>query len=105
MLVSQYPNAPPTSPKVDGDDTNTEGGSRKGESEASEKDVGNSSVWSLGGGHFGDPDGTTWIPKFCDPQLCQEHVWFWEPNLKVRSLAMMIPIYHDIVGRGMVMEL
>merc|ERR1712098_978739 len=26
-------------------------------------------------------------------------------GLKVRSLAMMIPIYHDIVGRGMVMEL
>ena len=35
----------------------------------------------------------------------QEHVWFWEPNLKVRTLAMMIPIYHDVVGRGMVMEL
>ena len=30
------------------------------------QDVGNSSVWSLGGGHFGDPDGTTWIPKFCE---------------------------------------
>ena len=45
------------------------------------------------------------MPKFCDPQLFQEHVWFWEPNLKVRTLAMMIPIYHDIVGRGMVMEL
>ena len=56
------------------------------------QDVGNSSVWSLGRGHFGDPDGTTWIPKFCDPQLFQEHVWFWEPNLKVRSLAMMIPV-------------
>lgn len=41
----------------------------------------------------------------CDPQLFQEHVWFWEPGLKVRTLAMMIPIYHDIVGRGMVMEL
>jgi hypothetical protein len=39
------------------------------------------------------------------PQLFQEHVWFWEPNLKVRTLAMLIPIYHDIVGRGMVMEL
>jgi hypothetical protein len=35
----------------------------------------------------------------------QDHVWFWEPNLPVRTLAMMIPIYHDIVGRGMVMEL
>jgi hypothetical protein len=35
----------------------------------------------------------------------KEHVWFWEPNLKVRTLAMMIPIYHDIVGRGMVSRL
>ena len=41
----------------------------------------------------------------CDPQLFQEHVWFWEPNLHVRTLEMLIPIYHDIVGRGMVMEL
>merc|ERR1712070_170579 len=45
------------------------------------------------------------MPKFCDPQLFQDHVWFWEPNLTVRTLEMMIPIYHDIVGRGMVMEL
>jgi alpha-L-fucosidase len=35
----------------------------------------------------------------------QEHVWFWEAGLKVRTLAMLIPIYHDIVGRGMTMEL
>ena len=41
----------------------------------------------------------------CDPQLFQEHVSFWEAGLKVRTLEMMIPIYHDICGRGMVMEL
>ena len=51
------------------------------------------------------PDSPDYIPKFCDPQLFQEHVWFWEPGLAVRTLGMMIPIYHDIVGRGMVMEL
>ena len=62
-------------------------------------------IWSTGQGDFGDPNGTEWVPKFCDPQLFQEHVWFWEANLKVRTLGMMIPIYHDIVGRGMVMEL
>lgn len=45
------------------------------------------------------------MPKFCDPQLYREHVWFWEPSLHVRNLSEMIPIYHDIVGRGMVMEL
>jgi hypothetical protein len=69
------------------------------------KDVGPEDVWSTGGGKFGDPNASSWVPKFCDPQLFQEHVWFWEPNLKVRTLEMMIPIYHDIVGRGMVMEL
>ena len=62
-------------------------------------------MWSTGGGHHGDPNAPDWVPVFCDPQLFQEHVWFWEPNLNVRTLGMMIPIYHDIVGRGMVMEL
>eukprot|EP00039_Didymoeca_costata_P010704 m.144940 g.144940 ORF g.144940 m.144940 type:complete len:287 (-) comp14933_c0_seq4:80-940(-) len=69
------------------------------------KDVGPGDVWSTGSGFFGDPNSSQWMPKFCDPQLFQEHVWFWEPNLHVRTLGMMIPIYHDIVGRGMVMEL
>ena len=54
------------------------------------------------GGFFGDPNATNYLPKFCDPQLFQEHVWFWEPNLAVRTLAELIPIYHDIVGRNMV---
>ena len=31
--------------------------------------------------------------------------WFWEPDLHVRTLNILIPIYHDIVGRGMVMEI
>ena len=31
--------------------------------------------------------------------------WFWEPDLHVRTLDMLIPIYHDIVGRGMMMEI
>ena len=68
-------------------------------------DAGAGPVWSTGVGDHGDPNSDSWRPKFCDPQLFQEHVWFWEPNLKVRTLAMLIPIYHDIVGRGMVMEL
>ena len=62
-------------------------------------------MWSTGDGYHGDPNSLQWKPKFCDPQLFQEHVWFWEPDLKVRTLAMLIPIYHDIVGRGMTMEL
>jgi hypothetical protein len=97
------------------------------------RDVGNKSVWSIGTSRQGlQSNATKWVPKFCDPQLFQEHVWFWyasparpppaqlsdskcmhmcltrccsrcgfggairEPNLKVRTLAMMIPIYHDI---------
>ena len=39
--------------------------------------VGPGDIWNTGGGHFGDPDADKWIPKFCDPQLFQEHVWFW----------------------------
>mmetsp|Transcript_21178 Transcript_21178/g.46020 ORF Transcript_21178/g.46020 Transcript_21178/m.46020 type:complete len:474 (-) Transcript_21178:57-1478(-) len=68
-------------------------------------DVGPQDVWSLGPGFHGDPNSSEWIPKFCDPQLFVDHVWFWEPNLAVRTLKDLIPIYHDIVGRGMVMEL
>lgn len=69
------------------------------------RDVGPGEIWSTGHGYFGQANGTRWVPKMCDPQLFREHVWFWEPSLHVRSLAEMIPIYHDIVGRGMVMEL
>ncbi|CAK9036940.1 unnamed protein product [Durusdinium trenchii] len=69
------------------------------------RDVGPEDVWNMGPGYFGDPNASTWTPKFCDPQLFREHIWFWEPNLEVRNLSEMIPIYHDIVGRGMVMEL
>jgi len=55
--------------------------------------------------YVGNKDGDLYLPKFCDPQLFEEHVWFWEDGLNVRTLKEMIPIYHDIVGRGMVMEL
>ena len=39
----------------------------------------------------GDKDGDIWLPKFCDPQLFVDHVWFWEPGLAVRTLDDMIP--------------
>jgi alpha-L-fucosidase len=67
--------------------------------------VGGGPVWSTGGGYHGDPNSEQYEPKFCDPQLFEQHVWFWEPHLSVRTLAELIPIYHDIVGRGMVMEI
>lgn len=69
------------------------------------RDVGPGPVWQTGFGYFGDKSSLRWVDKFCDPQLFRDHVWFWEPNLEVRTLEEMIPIYHDIVGRGMVMEL
>eukprot|EP00747_Dinoflagellata_sp_TGD_P223480 gnl/TRDRNA2_/TRDRNA2_95038_c0_seq1.p1 gnl/TRDRNA2_/TRDRNA2_95038_c0~~gnl/TRDRNA2_/TRDRNA2_95038_c0_seq1.p1 ORF type:complete len:490 (+),score=68.19 gnl/TRDRNA2_/TRDRNA2_95038_c0_seq1:29-1498(+) len=74
--------------------------------------VGTGDIWNTGtvgdlspARHFGSPDGKDWIPKFCDPQLFQKHIWFWEPDLKVQTLEAMIAGYHDIVGRGMIMEL
>jgi alpha-L-fucosidase len=69
------------------------------------RDVGPADVWSTGQGYFGNSTSEEWVDKFCDPQLFRAHKWFWEPNLEVRTLKDMIPIYHDIVGRGMVMEL
>ncbi|KAL3905262.1 MAG: hypothetical protein SGARI_004552, partial [Bacillariaceae sp.] len=69
------------------------------------RDVGGGSVWQTGFGHHGDRASTQWVDKFCDPQLFRDHVWFWEKDRAVRSLEEMIPIYHDIVGRGMIMEL
>jgi alpha-L-fucosidase len=69
------------------------------------KNVGPGPIWQTGTGFFGDPSSPNWVDKFCDPQLFRDHVWFYEPNRRVRSLDEMIPIYHDIVGRGMIMEL
>ena len=60
------------------------------------RDVGGQDVWSTGGGYHGDPASQQWMPKFCDPQLFQQHVWFWEPGLAVRDLATMIPSSSDI---------
>eukprot|EP01048_Picozoa_sp_COSAG05_P030143 COSAG05_NODE_10312_length_572_cov_1.422833_1_plen_57_part_10 len=32
-------------------------------------------------------------------------MWFWEPGLAVRTLDELIPMYHDVVGNGLTMEL
>ena len=69
------------------------------------RDVGDGPIWQTGESYLGDPDSDKWVDKFCDPQLFLDHIWFWEPGRKVRTLEEMIPIYHDIVGRGMIMEL
>ena len=69
------------------------------------RDVGPGPIWQTGDGFFGNSSSPHWVDKFCDPQLFRDHIWFYEPNRTVKSLEEMIPIYHDIVGRGMVMEL
>jgi hypothetical protein len=40
------------------------------------KVVGPGDIWNTSGGNFGDPNADNWEPKFHDPQLFQEHVWF-----------------------------
>lgn len=69
------------------------------------RDAGPGPIWQTGTGFHGDPSSQHWVDKYCDPQLFRDHIWFYEPHRKVRTLDEMIPIYHDIVGRGMVMEL
>lgn len=69
------------------------------------RDVGPGPIWQTGKGYFGNTSSPQWVDKFCDPQLFRDHIWFYELNREVKSLKEMIPIYHDIVGRGMVMEL
>ncbi|CAK9101287.1 unnamed protein product [Durusdinium trenchii] len=48
------------------------------------QDVGPQDVWSIGTGTHGDLNSSLWVPKFCDPQLFRQHVWFWEPRLQAR---------------------
>jgi alpha-L-fucosidase len=68
--------------------------------------VGAGDIWNTGFSFQGDPTSQQWVDKFCDPQLfVKESLWFWEPNQPIRTLKDMIPIYHDIVGRGMILEL
>jgi len=69
------------------------------------RDVGNGPIWQTGTGFFGNSTSEQWVDKFCDPQLFVDHIWFYEPGRRVKRLEEMIPIYHDIVGRGMIMEL
>ena len=70
------------------------------------RDVGPGPIWQTGTGSHGDPTAMQWVDKFCDPQLFQQpSLWFWEPHQPIRALTDLIPIYHDIVGRGMIMEL
>jgi hypothetical protein len=71
------------------------------------RDVGPGPIWQTGTGFFGNASSEEWVEKFCDPQLYKEHIWFYMPphNRQVRTLKELIPIYHDVVGRGMVMEL
>jgi hypothetical protein len=52
-----------------------------------------------------DAGCNTFYPAGVDYTLQQGDVWFWEPNMPLRSLAQMIQVYHKSVGRNTVMEL
>ena len=51
-------------------------------------------MWSTGSvadGHFhGDPDSMQWVPKFCDPQLFQEHVWYCDEDDRDDTVIMTV---------------
>lgn len=66
---------------------------------------GGAPIWSTGSTKLGDPDSTVWMPKACDTTLQTGDTWFYEPGLPIRSLATMIEVYHQTVGRNGVLEL
>lgn len=62
-------------------------------------------IWSTGGGGKGYPNGTFFCPKGCDTTLQQGDHWFWEPDRSIRTLAVLITIYHATVGMNGMLEL
>lgn len=60
---------------------------------------------AAGSEHFGTRGGEYWCPKTCDTTLLWPKSWFWGPEKSIRSVADMIDVYHDTVGRGCVLEL
>ena len=61
---------------------------------------GGDELWSTGGSGHGDPNDSTWCPKACDTTLQLGDTWFFEPLLGLRSLAELIQVYHQTVGRN-----
>lgn len=64
-------------------------------------------TWSTGcgGQDPGHPDSDDWCPKGCDTTLQDNDVWFYSPGESIRSLQVMVKLYHKTVGRNGVLEL
>ena len=64
-------------------------------------------IWSTGceGGNPGHPDSPDWCPKGCDTTLQLNDRWFHVTEADIRSLEVMVQIYHKTVGRNGVLEL
>jgi alpha-L-fucosidase len=64
-------------------------------------------IWSTGceGQDPGHPDDHEWCPKGCDTTLQDNDLWFYSPGKSIRSLQVMVNLYHKTVGRNGVLEL
>jgi hypothetical protein len=70
-------------------------------------------IWSTGcaapgGASPGQSPGTNpsqFCPKGSDTTLQSPDVWFWMPNIPIKSMALLIKMYHATVGSNSVMEL
>lgn len=53
----------------------------------------------------GDPTSPYFAPAECDTTLQTDDRWFWGEDQPLRSLADMIDVYHQTVGRNCLLEL
>lgn len=56
--------------------------------------------WSTGYSGGGDPSADVFQPAECDTTLQNGDAWFYNPSIGIRSLATLIGIYHNTVGRN-----
>eukprot|EP00041_Stephanoeca_diplocostata_P027838 m.773755 g.773755 ORF g.773755 m.773755 type:complete len:185 (+) comp23254_c1_seq7:1702-2256(+) len=57
-------------------------------------------TWSTGFSGAGDPNGAVFQPAECDTTLQNGDQWFYNGKVGIRSLATMVGIYHQTVGRN-----
>lgn len=63
-------------------------------------------IWSSGvSNDGGDPSSPYFAPAECDTTLQTQDRWFWGEDQPLRSLAEMIDVYHQTVGRNCILEL
>lgn len=62
-------------------------------------------VWSTGTDNQGDPNSPVWCPAVSDTTLQEGDHWFYLPQVAVRTLGELIPVYHATVGQNCLLEL